>query len=168
MLGRRTYPRTFDRDGPNPPSLSKRASGCVPEGPKEGYDRITRAGSGCCENSTRRKTGRILLWLYLRHLNRLLKAGKKGEPTMRLLIPLETESYEAKRKRELFADLKLWDAALDSLVGELRDERTASGLTFYQEMPTSLKSPRMLALQAGLNQLARWHSDALKEYANLV
>ncbi len=78
------------------------------------------------------------------------------------------ERFEVIRKRELLQDLALWDSALHSLTGALRVERTRSGLASYQELPTAMKSPRMLALQAGLIQLSNWHSQALKELANLV
>ncbi len=82
------------------------------------------------------------------------------------VVPLE--DFAVRRRGELLADLKLWDAALRSLTDDLRDERMRSGLAFYQGMPTSLKGPRMLALQAGLIQLSRWHSEALAEHASLV
>jgi hypothetical protein len=78
------------------------------------------------------------------------------------------ERYEVRRKHELLADLKLWDAALDSIITDLGEERRKSGLSFYAEMPTSMKSPRMLALQAGCNELSRWRNAALQEHAQLV
>ena len=79
-----------------------------------------------------------------------------------------SEPFEVKRRRELLADLNLYDAALDSITKDLGEERRKSGLSFFEEMPTSLRGPRMLALQAGLNQLSRWHSETLRQYAELV
>ena len=78
------------------------------------------------------------------------------------------EPFEVRRRVGLLQDLKFYDGGIASITSDLRDERTKSGLTFYQEMPTSLKGPRMLALQAGLIQLSCWHSEALREYASLV
>jgi hypothetical protein len=87
---------------------------------------------------------------------------------MRFLVPLETESFESKRRRELLADLKLWDAALASLTVDLGEERRKSGLAFYVEVPTSMKSPRMQALLSGVCELTRWRNNVLAEYAALV
>ena len=90
-------------------------------------------------------------------------SGFKRKP-----IEQSVEPWEVVRKRELLLDLKLWDNSIASITRDLGEERRKCGLAFYQEMPTSLKSPRMLALQAGLTQLSRWHSEALREYASLV
>src|SRR6267142_5270194 len=95
----------------------------------------------------------------IRHLARCV-LGKRN--------PIEGppgEPFEVRKRRELLADLQLYDAALDSITKDLGEERTKCGLAFYQEMPAARKSPRMLALQAGLIQLSRWHSETLREYA---
>ena len=81
---------------------------------------------------------------------------------------IEEPSFEGRRRRELILDLKLWDSSIASITADLGEERRKSGLCLFEEMPTSLKGPRMLALQAGLIQLSRWHSEALREYAALV
>ncbi len=81
---------------------------------------------------------------------------------------IEEPSFEVRRRRELILDLKLWDSSIASITADLGEERRKSGLCLFEEMPTSLKGPRMLALQAGLIQLSRWHSEALREYAALV
>jgi len=78
-----------------------------------------------------------------------------------------SEDFAIQKRRQLRADLELYDAALRSLTDDLREERMRSGLAFYQELPTSMRSPRMQALQLGLVQLSNWHSQALKEHANL-
>jgi hypothetical protein len=85
-----------------------------------------------------------------------------------LVAPEVVERFEVRRKRELLADLKLWDETLASLTEDLGEERRGAGLAFYMEMPTSMKSPRMQALQAGLVQLSKWHSDTLAELAPLM
>jgi hypothetical protein len=87
---------------------------------------------------------------------------------MRFLVPLETESFEVRRRRELLADLKLWDAALDSLIADLGEQRRKSGLAFFVELPTSIKAPRMCALQNGLTELAKWRNQTLTELAPLM
>ncbi len=84
---------------------------------------------------------------------------------IKLEIP---EPFARRRRRELLADLKLYDAALASITSDLGEERRKSGLSFFEEMPTSLKGPRMLALQLGLTELSRWHSETLRQYAELV
>ena len=80
-------------------------------------------------------------------------------------VPLE--DFAGRRRRELLADLDLYDAALDSITKDLGEERRKSGLSVFQEMPTSLKAPRMAALQLGLAQLSHWHSETLRELASL-
>jgi hypothetical protein len=87
---------------------------------------------------------------------------------MRLIVPLQTEPFEVRRKRELLCDLKLWDDTLASLTADLGEERRKSGLAFYVGMPTSMKSPRMQALLAGVCELSQWRNRVLAEYAALV
>jgi hypothetical protein len=83
-------------------------------------------------------------------------------------IPQEVVPFEVKKRRELLQDLKLWDGGIASITRDLGEERTKCGLSLFAEMPTSLKSPRMQALQAGINALSHWHSETLREYASLV
>ena len=86
---------------------------------------------------------------------------------MRFLVPLEVESFEQRRKRELLGDLRLYDGGLASLLEEIGEARRECGLGFYLHMPTSMKSPRMQALQSGLIQLGQWRNAVLSELATL-
>ncbi|MGB7283311.1 MAG: hypothetical protein WBE13_13695 [Candidatus Acidiferrum sp.] len=87
---------------------------------------------------------------------------------MRFLVPLEVEPVEKKRKRELLTDLRLYDAALDSLLADIGEERRNCGLGFYLQMPNTMKSPKMQALQSGLIQLGQWRNQTLAELAPLI
>jgi len=78
------------------------------------------------------------------------------------------EPWATRRKRELRVEIQNLDVALASVTIDIGEERRKSGLSFYGGLPTSMKSPRMLALQAGLNALSHWHSETLREYADLV
>lgn len=81
---------------------------------------------------------------------------------------LPTEPFEVRRRRELLADLKLYDDGLASLTDEIRKERTESGGYFIQaELSTNTISLKLRVLLSGLNQLSRWHSEALAEFSRL-
>ncbi len=84
------------------------------------------------------------------------------------VIQEASEPFEVKRRRELLVEINHLDLALASIHGDIGEERRRCGLSSFVELPTSLKSPRMQALQLGLIQLSNWHSQALKEHANLV
>lgn len=84
-----------------------------------------------------------------------------------LVVPAVEERFEIRRKRELLCDLQLWDDSLASLTADLGEERRKSGLAFYVEMPTSMKSPRMRALLNGLTELCKWRNQTLAELATL-
>src|SRR5260370_33464738 len=97
----------------------------------------------------------------------------EGKPQMRFgpgrktkAIEESVEPWEVRRKRELLVEIKNLDLALASITRDLGEERRKSGLGFYAEMPTSMKSPRRLALQLGLNELPRLHSATLTVLAN--
>jgi hypothetical protein len=86
---------------------------------------------------------------------------------MRLLIPIETEPWEVKRKRVLRKEIDdLWSAII-SVQADIGQEKMRSGLCAEAGMPTP-RSPKMDALHLGLNELSRLHSAALAEHANLV
>ena len=87
---------------------------------------------------------------------------------MRLLIPIETESYETKRRRELLSELERLDVAMASLRDDLRAAKMRAGFAWYAEMPSPMKSPQILALELGCNELGRWRNAALQEHAQLV
>ncbi len=86
----------------------------------------------------------------------------------RTVVPIEIERWEVRRARELREDLRLYDAAIASITADIGKERREAGLAFFEVIPAALKTPRWLALQSGLNQLSRWHSETLREYAGLV
>lgn len=78
------------------------------------------------------------------------------------------ERFEIRRRRELLCDLRLWDATVDSLNADLRDERMKAGLSVYANMATIMRSPRLLALLAGMCTLSRWRNETLAELAPLI
>ena len=86
---------------------------------------------------------------------------------MRLLIPLETEPYEAKRKRELSLELKNLDLAMASLLDDVRSTRMEAGLVSYQELASPMMSARVAALELGRSELIRQRNVVLRELASL-
>lgn len=80
---------------------------------------------------------------------------------------VHAEPWHITKKRELLADLKLWDDALASLLDAIGKARRESGLTIQLYSATSAMGPRMQALQAGLVQLSKWHSATLAALAAL-
>lgn len=85
-----------------------------------------------------------------------------------LVIPQIEEPWHLRRKRELVTNLRLYDAALESLLADIGEERRNCGLGFYLHMPTTMKSPKMQALQSGLIQLGQWRNQTLAELAPLL
>jgi hypothetical protein len=83
------------------------------------------------------------------------------------VVPVETEPFHIRRKRELLCDLKFYDGGLASLHDAIGEARRESGLTIQTYLPTSAMGPRMRALMSGLNELSKWHSAALAELAPL-
>jgi hypothetical protein len=87
---------------------------------------------------------------------------------MRLLIPLETEDFAVRRKRELLSDLRLLDAAIASLLDDVRSTRMeAGGLASYQELPSPMISAKMAALELGRSELINQRNVVLQELASL-
>ena len=86
---------------------------------------------------------------------------------MRLLIPLETEPYEAKRKLELSGELKNLDLAMASLLDDVRATRMEVGLATYQDLPSPMMSVRVAALELGRSELINQRNVVLRELASL-
>jgi len=89
-----------------------------------------------------------------------------GQSTKAIEEPVER--YETKRRRELLQDLKLYDAALVSIHADIGEETRKAGLDSFGIIPVALRSRRWLALQNGLCQLSKWHSETLRELAPLI
>ena len=83
------------------------------------------------------------------------------------VVHTETEPFEIRRRRELLADLKLWDAGISSLTDSIRAARMESGYYVQTALSTGAMSLRLRTLLSGLNQLSRWHSDTLAALAQL-
>jgi hypothetical protein len=85
-----------------------------------------------------------------------------------LVVPAAIEPFEIRRKRELLGEIKLLDAAMASLLDDLREARMESGLTWLQELTSPMKSPKFFALELGRNDLVNQRNAVLREYAALV
>jgi hypothetical protein len=91
-----------------------------------------------------------------------------GCHAMRLLVPLEAEDFAVGRKRELLTDLRLLDAAMASLLDDVRATRMeVGGLASYQELPSPMISARMAALELGRSELINQRNGVLRELASL-
>jgi len=86
---------------------------------------------------------------------------------MRFLVPLETERFEVKRERELLAEIKNLDAAMTSLLDDVRLMRMQAGLAWYAELPSPMMSARVAALELGRSELINQRNTTLRELASL-
>jgi hypothetical protein len=84
---------------------------------------------------------------------------------MRLLIPTETERFEVKRRRQLDAERLRLDAAMESLLADIRIEQMQAGLVSYQQYPVTSMKQRVLEL--GRSELVNQRNVVLRELASL-
>ncbi len=75
------------------------------------------------------------------------------------------EPFEVKRRRELDADRRLLDAAMDSLLDDIRVERMLSGYATYSECPAA--SAKLAVLELGRSELIEQRNVVLRELVNL-
>lgn len=75
------------------------------------------------------------------------------------------EPFEVKRRRELDADRRLLDAAMDSLLDDIRAERMLSGYATYSECPAA--SAKLAVLELGRSELIEQRNVVLRELASL-
>jgi len=82
-------------------------------------------------------------------------------------LEIAEPSFEQRRRHELRKEIDdLW-SAITSVQADIGEERRCRGLSVEAGM-LSFRSPKMAALQLGLNELSRLHSAALAEHANLL
>jgi len=92
---------------------------------------------------------------------------------MRLLIPLEAEPFEVKRRRELRVEIQNLDASMNTLGEKFRAFGAGNSIKhnpavlLLKEMGLPDPHPELTALEAERESLLkRWHAT-LAEYASL-
>jgi hypothetical protein len=92
---------------------------------------------------------------------------------MRTLVPIETESYETKRRRELFSEIQRLDASMNVLAEKFRAFAASNpikhnpAVLLLKEMGLPDPHPELTELEEEREQLLRKWNSSLAEYASL-